>query len=360
MIERGDELDLAREQHAVAEHVAGHVTDADDAERARVDIAAELAEVPLDALPGAPGRDAERLVVVALGAARGERVAEPEAVLDGDRVGRVRERGRALVGGHHEVRIVLVEGAHALRADDLAADDVVGHVEHAADQRRVAHPHFLAQRVALGRRRPQDEPALGADGHDDGVLDRLGLHQAEHLGAVVLPAVRPADAAARHVPAAQVDALDQRVVDEDLEERRRRGHVGHVVRAQLEREVAALERRVRAHGRVDQRQEAPQDAVLVEAADRSQLLLEGRAQLGLARRAPVVAEARAEQLDQQPGGPRVGAEHVVLVRGGECRRNDAPVAAIGAQDHDVVAAQARRARRARSACPTRSARSRRP
>ena len=150
MVEGGDELDLARQQHAVAEHVARHVADADDRERARVDVAAELAEVALDALPGTARRDAERLVVVALRAARGERVAEPEAVLDRDRVGRVGERGGALVGGDDEVRIVLVEGAHARRADDLAADDVVGHVEHAADQRRVAQPHLLAQRVALG------------------------------------------------------------------------------------------------------------------------------------------------------------------------------------------------------------------
>ncbi len=81
MVERGDQLDLAREQHAVAEDVARHVADADNGERSRVDVAAELAEVPLDALPGAARSDAERLVVVALRAAGRECVAEPEAVL---------------------------------------------------------------------------------------------------------------------------------------------------------------------------------------------------------------------------------------------------------------------------------------
>ena len=35
----------------------------------------------------------------------------------------------------------------------------------------------------------------------------------------------------------------------------------------------------------------------------------------------------------------MGAEHVVLVRGGEARRDDSPVAPVGAQDHHVVAAQ---------------------
>ena len=42
----------------------------------------ELAEVPLDRLPGAAGGDAHRLVVVADRAAGGEGVAEPEAVVD--------------------------------------------------------------------------------------------------------------------------------------------------------------------------------------------------------------------------------------------------------------------------------------
>ena len=300
VVERRDELDLAREQHAVAEDVAGHVADADDRERARVDVAAELAEVPLDALPGAARRDAELLVVVALGAARGERVAEPEAVLERDRVGGVRERGGALVGRHDEVRIVLVEGAHARRAHDLAADDVVGHVEHAADQRRVAQLHLGAQRVAVGRRGAQHEPALGADRHDHGVLDHLGLHQPEHLGAVVLAAIRPADAAARDVTAAQVDALDLRVVDEDLEERRGRGHLRHVGRAQLEREV----RRARAPRSCARwRRSAPRSRAgcgprrgCPTAASCSS---SSRAQLRLARLVGGLAEARAEQLDER-------------------------------------------------------------
>jgi hypothetical protein len=45
-------------------------------------------------------------VVVAGGAPRGERVAEPVVVFDRNRVGDIRERGRALVGGDYEIRIV--------------------------------------------------------------------------------------------------------------------------------------------------------------------------------------------------------------------------------------------------------------
>ena len=56
----------------------------------RLDVGPELAEVALDRLPRAARRDAHLLVVVARRAAGGERVAEPEAVLGGDR----RWRGR--------------------------------------------------------------------------------------------------------------------------------------------------------------------------------------------------------------------------------------------------------------------------
>ena len=76
----------------------------------------ELAEVPLDRLPGAAGGDAHRLVVVAGRAAGGERVAEPEAVVERDPVGDVGERRGALVGGHHQVGVVAVVADHVAAA----------------------------------------------------------------------------------------------------------------------------------------------------------------------------------------------------------------------------------------------------
>jgi hypothetical protein len=60
----------------------------------------------------------------------------------------------------------------------------------------------------------RDEAALRADRHDDRVLDHLRLHQAQHLGAEILAPVRPAQAAARHAAAAQVDAFHARRIDE--------------------------------------------------------------------------------------------------------------------------------------------------
>ena len=158
MVEGGDQPDVLREQHAVAEHVAGHVADADDGEVLRLGVDAELAEVPLDRLPRAARGDAHRLVVVARRAAGGERVAQPEAVVDRDVVGDVGERRRALVGGDDEVGVVAVVPDDLRRRDDVAVDEVVGDVEQRGDERAVA-------RDALG------EPGLAVDRPARAALD---------------------------------------------------------------------------------------------------------------------------------------------------------------------------------------------
>ena len=104
-----------------------------------------------------------------------------------------------------------------MRRHDPAVDHVVGDVEQPAHERPVAGRDLGLQRVPAQGWRRHDEPALGADRHDDGVLDGLGLGQPEDLGAEVLRTVRPAQPAAGDGPAAQVHALDARGVDEDLE-----------------------------------------------------------------------------------------------------------------------------------------------
>ena len=135
VVEGGDQADVLGEQHAVAEHVTGHVADADDREVLGLGVDAQLAEVPLDGLPGAAGGDAHALVVVAGRAAGGEGVAEPEVVRLGDPVGDVREGRGALVGGDDEVGVVLVVPDDVGRRHDLAGHHVVGDVEQRRDER---------------------------------------------------------------------------------------------------------------------------------------------------------------------------------------------------------------------------------
>ena len=272
VVERSDHLQLVRQQQAVAEHVAGHVADADHADLVLLHIDAALAEVALHADPAALGGDAHALVVVAGRAAGGEGVAEPEAVVQGDAVGDVGEGRGALVRRHHQVGIIRVVAYHAFRRHHLAFLEVVGDVEQAADKDAVAGDalgqHLVA--VAADRQAARDEAALGAHRHDHRVLHLLRLDQAEHLGAEVLLAVGPAQAATGDVAEAQVHAFDARAVDEDLELRHRSRDVRDQARAELEAEVVlglavgTVLEEVGAQGGLDQVQVAPQDAVLVE------------------------------------------------------------------------------------------------
>ena len=67
-----------------------------------------------------------------------------------------------------------------------------------------------ASRSPLDRRALDEESALRADRHDDGVLDHLRLDQAEHFGAEIFAPIGPAQSAARDRPEAQVHAFDAR------------------------------------------------------------------------------------------------------------------------------------------------------
>ena len=204
-----------------------------------LDVAAHLVEVALHRLPGAARRDPHLLVVVAGGPARGEPVAEPEAVLGRDLVGEIGEGRGALVGRHHQIRIVLVVTHHVGRRHHRRAHDVVGEIEQAADEGAVALDHLGLPGVAIvaGRQPLGDEAALGADRDDHRVLHHLRLHQAQDLGAEVLAPVGEPDAAARDLAAAQMNALDPRRVDEDLVARARQRQERELARLELDRQV---------------------------------------------------------------------------------------------------------------------------
>ena len=219
----------------------------------------QLAEVLRDALPGAARGDAHLLVVVAVRAAGGEGVAEPEAVLGGDLVGDVGERRRALVGGDDQVGIGVVVAARCLPGGTTRSPTRLSVRSSSAAMKRPVRASTGARRRS--RRALDDEAALGADRDDDRVLHRLRLHQAEDLGAEVVGAIAPADAAARDAAGAQVDALHARAVHEDLVERPRRRQVRDAGAVDLDRDrVAAAVARpaieVGAHGRGDHGAEA--------------------------------------------------------------------------------------------------------
>ena len=150
MIERRDEPDVPRKQHAVAEHVARHVADPCNGEIRRLRVDSHFTEMPLRRLPGTARGDAHRLVVVAHRAAGRERIAQPEAVLHADRVCVVGKRRRPLVRGNNEVRIVGIVALDLRRRHNGLADTVVREVEQPAQIILITGDPFLHERLAVG------------------------------------------------------------------------------------------------------------------------------------------------------------------------------------------------------------------
>ena len=197
---------------------------------------------------------------------------EPVAVLDGDVVGDVAERRRALVGGDDEVGVVFVVDHGVGRVDGGGAvgsgHQVVGEVEQAADEGLIAADDLRPKGLGVGRRTLDDETALRARRHDDGVLHHLRLHQPEDLRAEVLAPIAPAQSATGDRTATKVDPFDPGPADPHLVARPRRRQLGDLVRVELERHRGPAAVVVRPDRRLDERLEHPADAILVEARDR--------------------------------------------------------------------------------------------
>ena len=283
-------------------------------------------------------------MVIPLGPARGERVVQPEPVVPGHSVRGVGERGRALVGRDHEIRVLSVEDRDAFGMHHQAVHKVVGDIQQTAHERDVLLRDLLAQCLRRRGAAPQDEPALGPIRNDDRVLDLLGLHESQHLGPVILLAIGPADPAARDQSAAQVDRLHLGRIHEDLEQRIRFRHLWHVRRPDLQAEVAAIRQVcVGSDGRHDRTEEPAQDPILVQRHYRAEvgmdLLLQHLDLVGrsLANR----IEPRLEQPHQVRGDVRVLRERVVAVLLGELRAHPLPVLPIGAQDLHLSPVQSR-------------------
>jgi hypothetical protein len=348
VVEGRHQLELARQQHPVAEHVAGHVTDAHHGDGLGGHVDAQLAEVALDRLPGAAGGDAHLLVVVADRPARGEGVAQPVAVARRHLVGDVGEGRRALVGRHHQVGVVAVVADHPVGRHDLGAPAVVGQVEQPRDEGAVAALDLGGHRGAVlgvGGRLLDHEPALGPGGDDDGVLDHLGLHQAQDLGAEVLAPVRPAEAAPGHRSAPQVHPFDGRRVHPDLEAGPGEGQVGDLVGVELEgqaplgRAVGVDLEGVGAQRGPDQGEQAAQDAVLVEAGHVVEVGLDQLDQVGdqplaVAAGGRVGREPGLEQAVEVGGDVGVGGHRRLDVVGAEGGAGLAHVAGVGPQHGD--------------------------
>ena len=225
-----------------------------------------------------------------------------------------------------------------------AGDQVVGDVEQAADERLVAGDDLGAVGVRVGGRLLHHEAALGAGGHDHRVLHHLRLHQAEHLGAEVLAPVAPADPAAGDRAAAEVHALDPGPAHPDLVGRPRQRQLRDGGRIELEGERRTVAVVVGAHRRRDQGEEAPADAVVVEAGDGVERLADRRRQRGRRGGAAIGrtggVEAGGEQLDEVARQAGVLGERRLDVRLAEGEADLAQVLGVGAQHRHLAGVEA--------------------
>ena len=274
MVESRDQPRVFGQQHAVAEDIARHVADADAGEIFSLDVAAHFAEMALDRFPGAPRRDAHFLVVIAMAAAAGEGVAQPEIAVFGDLVGDVGESRGALVGGHHQIGIVAVQPQDLRRRHDAAIRfEIVGDVQQRIDERLVGGDADRLRLFAggIGGHGLGIEAALGAHRHDHRILDLLRLHQPQYFGAEILAPVTPADAATGDGPETQMHAFHVGGIDEDFPPGPRRRQFIQLFAVQLDGDIGfGPPLRIRlivigAQHILDHIAEAADDAVVVQA-----------------------------------------------------------------------------------------------
>ncbi len=120
MIERADETDMFRQQHAVPKDVTRHVTAADNSEFLALRVTAHFAKMPFYRFPAAARGDTHFLVIVSSRAARSESVPKPVPLGQRDLVGDIGKRGGSLVRGNDQVRIVLIHSDDAVRRCNAA------------------------------------------------------------------------------------------------------------------------------------------------------------------------------------------------------------------------------------------------
>ena len=131
-------------------------------------------------------------MVITVGPAAGEGIAQPEIMVQRDPIGDVREGRRALVGGDNEIGVRPVADDDMFGMHHLAGDAVVGDRQQSTDENAIAFGAFGEPCVAVAGGIGQllgIESALGPGRHDDRVLDPLRLHQPQHFGAEIIAPV---------------------------------------------------------------------------------------------------------------------------------------------------------------------------
>ena len=189
---------------------------------------------------------------------------------------------------------------------------------------------------------------FGASGHNHRIFYLLGFYQPQHFGAVILHPVRPAQAAPRHLAAAQVDTFHSRRVHINFKLRPRFWRFRQGAGGQFYRHIrfvvairVALEK-VGAQGGVNQVQVGAQHLVFVEVGHGIQL---GADFLGQPFAAPLLGVARVkvalEQRHQVAGGLQVFGQGIGDKALAEAKAKLLDVLAVHAQHRHRAPVQSR-------------------
>jgi hypothetical protein len=155
--------------------------------------------------------------------------------------------------------------------NNLALDDIVSDRKQGADENAVAFGALGEPCLTVGGawQRLRIETTLCAGRHDYSIFNALRLHQAEDFGAEIIAPIRPAQAATRNWPSAQVNALNAGGVDENFAPRLWRGKPRNERTINLERQRLARggRERIGAQRRLYDRTVETKDTVFIKAFD---------------------------------------------------------------------------------------------
>lgn len=169
-----------------------HIAHADHANTLGLHIDTHFGEVALHGDPCTARGNAHRLMIIAVGAAAGEGIAQPEAALSEIALATSEKVAVPLSAATTKSGVLAIVHDHALGMRHRSADDIIGNGEQRADENAIAFGAFRQPRVAVDGGTGEllgVEAKLGAGGHDHGILHPLRLHQAQNLGAEVVAPV---------------------------------------------------------------------------------------------------------------------------------------------------------------------------
>ena len=200
MVEGCNQLDLLRQEHTVTEHVARHIANTCNRERLGLDILVELTEVPLHSFPCTARSDCHTFVIVTGRTTRCESIIEPEIMCLADRICRIGEGCRALIGSNNEIRIVIVVTNHFRRRHNIIVMNIVSDRQKCGNEDLIGittgFKHSIA--IAANRQTLRIEAALGTNRDNHRILDLLCFYETQDFCAIILCAIRPAQTATRY------------------------------------------------------------------------------------------------------------------------------------------------------------------